>query len=550
MSTPSPSARAPEGRGAPPQAATSLAARPSGLFYIIVAVIIALSQGLSQGFVSANLPQMAGDLGISVTDASWLVAAYMIPRASLPLLLTKLRTQYGLLAFARVAGAFAALVSFAACFTTDFHSALTLQFIAGCAAAPMSTLAFLYMLEPLPQRLKLIFGLPLALAVIMTAPTLARVLSPALIGDGGFLEVHLLILGLALLAFALLLVLPLNPAPTEKVIALADLSTFALIAFSFGSLTVVMIMGPIHWWFETPWIGWLLAAAVIALAVAVGSELSRKSPLVDFRWLMSPMMLQMSAAMLIFRILLSEQSTGALRMFQVLGFGPDAMVALFAIVSIASLVAPLACLAFLRPGREPWLHMIALLLIAFGCWLDSRSTVQTTPRDMAFSQMLIAFSGMLFMAPAMVMGLLTALSKGPSYLMSFIVVFLSTQSLGGVIGAGVFTSLTNVRQAYHFQTLTEKLVSTGRQTQDQIAQGLALVADQIIDPAAARAKAVSLLIEDATRQSWVLAYNDAYWLCAMLALGALAVLGLHMLLLALRDRLNSSPDTPSDGAKA
>lgn len=535
-----------------PEPPPALITKRPGWLYIVLAIVIALAQGLGQGFVSNNLPQLAGDLGVSVTDSSWLMAAYMAPRASLPLLLTKLRTQYGLLKFARTALILYLLVSLAACFTFDFHSALTLQLIAGCAAAPMSTLAFLYMLEPFPQKLKLVFGLPLALAVIMGAPNLARVVSPSLIGDGGFLQVHLLTLGLAAVSLALAWRLPLAPAPTAKVIGFADLRTFALIAFSFGGLAVAAILGPIHWWTQLEWVGILMAASLFALMLAVLSELYRKAPLIDFRWLASPAMLQMTGAMLVFRLLLSEQSSGAPRMFQVLGFGPDALVGLFSVIVLAGCVVPFVCLALLRPGREPWFHGVALLLIAFGAWMDSQSTVLTRPQDLIFSQMLIAFAGMLFMAPAMVMGLLAVLKRGPSYLMSFIVVFLSTQSLGGVLGSGLFTTIINDRQAFHYQTLVEQLRPEVAAVQGQIAQSIGTFAAQSADMAGNRAQAVAGLLQEAGRQSTVMAYNDAYLLTALAALAALGILLLHSFFNLMVTRLSPEKpvNVPAESAKS
>ena len=120
--------------------------------YMLAATVIGLSQGLQQGFVSTSLPQLAGDLGITTTSAAWLLAVYMIPRAALPVLLIKIRTQYGLRRFAELGIILYALVALASLWAVDFRSALVLQFLAGAAAAPLSTLAFLYMLEPCPRR--------------------------------------------------------------------------------------------------------------------------------------------------------------------------------------------------------------------------------------------------------------------------------------------------------------------------------------------------------------------------------------------------------------
>ena len=55
-----------------------------------------------------------------------------------------------------------------------------------------------------------------------------------------------------------------------------------------------------------------------ALAIAVAVELNRSAPLLDIRWLVSPAMLHLTATLFLFRLILSDQSAGAPRMFQVL----------------------------------------------------------------------------------------------------------------------------------------------------------------------------------------------------------------------------------------
>lgn len=506
---------------------------PWALIYILAGVVLALSQGLGQGFVSANVQQFAGDLGISATDASWLMAAYMIPRASLSLMLVKVRTQFGLRRFAEVGIICYVAVAFGSVWIEDLRSAVVMQFLAGVTSAPLSTLAFLYFLEPLPREWKLRLGLPMALSLLMMGPSLARVISPALIGDGGLLRIHLLVLGLALVSLVLVYRLRLAPVPHEKVIKPLDLVSFALLAFGFGSITVGAIMGPIHWWTATPWIGGLLAAAIAAVAAAAIIETHRTEPLIDVRWLMTPAMLHLTGTLLLFRLLLSEQSSGAPRMFQVLGVAPEQMTALFTVICISGLLGALACVAWIKPGREPQFHFVALLLIAVGAWMDAHSTVHTRPEQMLVSQALIGFAGMLFMPPAMMAGLMAALKKGPNYLLSFIIVFLATQSLGGVIGGGLFNTLVNWRQAFHLQTLTEQLRATSPALTAEIGQRMTALAPQLPEIAERRAQAVLQIAQDAAAQAYVMAYNDLYFLIFLGASAGLALLLLHVA----RDRL-------------
>ncbi|MDK8872333.1 MFS transporter [Paracoccus sp. SSJ] len=522
---------------------------PATLGYIGASITIGLTQGLAQGFVSTNIPQIAGDLGATTTQATWLMAAFMIPRASMPLLLIKIRTQFGLRRFAEVAILVYLAVSLAAFAISDLRSAVAVQFFAGMASAPLSTLAFMYMLEPLPPQWKMRLGLPMVLATVATGPMLARVISPALMGDHGWDGLHFMALGLAAVSLGLVYALPLTSAPRVKVIAAMDLVSWLLIATGFGGLTVAFVMGSLHWWTDADWLGWVLALAIVALTLAVVIELHRKAPLLDICWLVSPAMLHLTATLLIFRLVLSEQSSGAPRMFQVLGVTQDQLVPLFALISAATVLGGLALIPFMKPERVPLFHVIALVLIAAGAFMDSHATMDTRPAQMMLSQAMIAFAGSFFLAPAMMRGLLSALARGPNYILSFVIVFLSTQSLGGAIGSGLFSTFINHRQVLHLQVLREELVAADPLTAAEIAQRSMALAPQIADVAQRNAQAVAQIAQDAGVQAYVMAYNDAYFLTFLVAAAALCALLLHLFrdwLAARIKPLSSSTPTHSE----
>lgn len=502
---------------------------PLTLGYIGASMLIGLTQGLAQGFVSSNIPQIAGDLGVTTTQATWLMAAFLIPRASMPLLLIKLRTQYGLRRFAEIAIIAYLVVALAGLAITDLRSAMVMQFLAGMVSAPLSTLAFLYMLEPLSPQWKLKLGLPMVMSTISAGPLLARVISPTLMGDMGWMPLHLMTLGLAAIALALVYALPLTSPPRIKVIAPLDLVSWVLIAMGFGGLTVAFVTGPIYWWTEMPWIGWTLAASVVSLTLAVVIELHRRSPLLDIRWLVSPAMLHLTVTLLLFRLILSEQSAGAPRMFQIMGITQGQLVPLFAVITGATMLGGLVLIPIIKPERVPLMHLIALVLITAGAWMDSRATIDTRPAQMMLSQAMIAFAGAFFMAPAMMRGLLSALARGPNYILSFIIVFLSTQSLGGAMGSGLFTTFINHREALHLQILREQLTVEDAQMLQEILRRSAALAPQITDVAARKAQAVALIAQDATSQAYIMAYNDAYFLTALVASAALCALILHLM---------------------
>ncbi|MBR9764214.1 MAG: MFS transporter [Rhodobacteraceae bacterium] len=500
--------------------------------FLLAGALIATSQSLGQGFLLANSQNIAGEIGATQTQAIWLTVAYMAPRASLPLLLIKIRTQYGLRRFAEV-GIFAYVVaSLLGFFISDLHSAIAVELISGIAAAPLASLAFLYLLETLPAKLKLSVGLCGALTLIMLGTSLARVISPPLWELGGWQALKLFNLGLILLALPFILYLPLTHQPRQKVITGMDLLSYVLIAAGFAGITIVFTWGTVDWWAETPWLGAVLAAALAVLTLAGVIELGRKVPLLDIRWLASPQILHLTAVLLLFRIILSEQSAGAPGLFQALGMGPWQMQGLFTVITAASIAGGLACALAITPKRVPAIHALALLLILLGALMDSRSTVLTRPAQMYLSQGMIAFAGAIFLPSAMTVGLMLALQKGPQYLLSFVIVFLSTQSLGGVIGSGLFRSFIRLRAAHHGAVLQEQLLTSDPTVSGLIAGLARQVAPLSTDPVAMQAGAVQLLGSDLSSQATVLAYNDAFLLLAAIAAVSLVLLLLHLAWLA------------------
>lgn len=526
---------APPSPPAPPAATTMPAGRAAA--YMGAALLLAVTQGFGMNLVSANVSQIQGYFGATTAEATWLVAAYMAPNVSLSLALIKLRTQFGLRNFAEIA----ILVFVAAALlnhqTGDLRTALVVRFLSGVAAAPMSSLAFLYMLEPFSPAKKLTVGLSLALTALAIGSPLARIISPTLLDIGLWHGLTALELGLALLAFGAVYLLPLTSPPRAKVIGIADVVSYLLIAVGFGSVAVVLVLGRLYWWLTAPWIGVLLVLAVICVASAAMIELNRKEPLLDIRWLTSPAVLHFAGALLVFRLVFSEQAVGAAGLFRTLGYGNDQLRTLFAVILIATIVGGLACAAILKPGREHALHITALILVATGAYLDGHATTQTLPINMYFSQALVAIGIAIFMPPAVMSGLLSALKNGPQYILSFIIVFLTTQSIGGLAGSAAFQTFVDLRQQAHFSALTSGLDPGNPFVAERIASLTAAYGSVVNDKAALAAQGVALLQQQVTQQAQVLAYNDVFRAVALLSLAALAALLLHISLAALHKAL-------------
>ncbi|WP_246776895.1 MFS transporter [Microvirga sp. VF16] len=511
--------------------------------YMLASLLLALTQGLGMNLISANLPQIQGALGATTNEATWLMAAYMAPNVSLALALIKIRTQYGLRNFAELSILVFVLVTLMHLFVEDLHSALIVRFFSGIAAAPMSSLGFLYMLEAFPPAKKLNIGLSLALTNISLGAPLARLISPDLLMIGQWHGLYVFEIAIAMMAFAAVYLLPLTPQPRAKVIHWRDVVSYLLIAVGFGLTAMVLTLGRVYWWFEAPWLGIMLAIGIAAITVAIVLELNRESPLLDIRWLASREVVHFTGALLIFRIVLSEQTSGAFGFFQALGLQNDQMQVLSLIILAASVTGGLACAAVMKPGREPAIHMVALALLIIGAVMDGRATNLTRPAEMYLSQALIAFAGALFLPPAMASGLMMALKKGPTYILSFVIVFLTTQSIGGVLGSAIVGTFMTWRTKFHVQDLANHLISTDPLVAQRLSQLSGAYGRVMTDKSLLNAEGIVLLGQQVNREATVLAYNDAFLAIALLAAFALAALIAHVAVRAIGARLSTVPET-------
>ncbi|WP_423811047.1 MFS transporter [Pseudochrobactrum asaccharolyticum] len=483
-----------------------------------------ITQGIGLNMVAVNIPQLQGGLGATTAETTWLLAAYMAPNVSLTLFLMKIRTQYGLRLFTELGLLAFVLVTSLHWFIHDLNSALIVRFFSGAAASPMSTLGFFYMLEAFPPSKKMSWGLCLALTCTTIGAPLARIISPSLLGIGLWPQLYMLEIGLAMMCFATVYTLKLTPIPHQKVLEKLDFISYPLIAIGFGLLAMMLVVGRLYWWLEAPWIGVCLAVAFGALALAAAIEFNRENPLLNIRWLTSRQTLTFAGMLLVFRLVLSEQTAGATGMFQALGIYNEQSTGLYWVLIASSVMGGVVCAMVIRPGREAYIYTVALLLIMTGAFMDGHANNLTRPEMMYLSQAMISFGGALFLPPAMAAGLVSALKNGPTYITSFIVVFIFTQSVGGLFGSAVFGSFVTWRQQHHMRALYDQIVMTDPLVAQRIAQLSASVSKVIIDPAYVKAEGAALLGQQIVKEATVLSYNDLFLLVSAIAAMTLAIL--------------------------
>jgi MFS family permease len=509
--------------------------------YLIVGIVVSLTGGLGNALVSVNLVSLQGALGAYATDIAWLPAAYVMTNVSINLLLVKFRQQFGLRLFTEFFLVLYALVTFAHLFVHDLASAIAVRAAHGMVGAALSTLGLYYMLQAFkkPQRLR---GLVIAIGVSQLALPIAYIFSSDLLQFAEWRGLYLFELGLTLFSLGCVLMLKLPPGDRMKTFEPLDFVTFGLFAPGVALLCAALTFGRLLWWFETPWIGWALAASIVLIAAAIFVEHHRARPLLNTRWLASADIVRLGLSMILIRVVLSEQGTGAVGFLRAVGLNNDQMQTLFVIVLAATIAGIAVSALTLSVNHLTAPVVIALLLMAAGAWFDAHATSQTRPEQMYASQFLLAFGGALFIGPSLI-SLIGGVIANPSNLISFSVMFGLSQNLGGLLGSAALGTFQVVREKFHSSLLVEHLSQLDPMVVSRVQAGAAAHGRLIPDPAARSARGLATLSATATREANVLAYNDVFLLICAIALFTAAWIFLHALWL----HLNPPPPAPAPG---
>jgi hypothetical protein len=388
-----------------------------------------------------------------------------------------------------------------------------------------------YLLQVFPAKLRpgaLVVGIGLT----QLSVPLARLFPVEMLAQDHWRALHLIELALPLAALALLQAFPLPPSDKREAFEPLDFTTLALFAPAMLLLCAVLSEGRLYWWTDTPALGWALAASVPLFAAAILIESRRSNPLLYIDWIGSAGILRFAAVALLVRIALAEQTYGSVGLLASSGLNNEQLRTLFVVVLGAMLLGIATAVLTLRPHRVRQQVIVAALIIALGAWLDSHATNLTRPQELYVSQALLGFGTTLFIGPALAFGFLRMLERGPAYFVSLVVVFSSTQNIGGLAGSALLGSYQAIATRSHLSALAEDLVGADPQVVARIQTGTQVLAGAVTDASRRAAHGAALLAQAAAREATILAFNDVFRFVALLAL-ATALFGLGVVL---RDR--------------
>ena len=508
--------------------------------YALTGVLLGLTGGFGNALVAANTVTLAGSLGLDPAEIAWLPTVYVMTNVSINLLLIKFRQQFGLRPYAVIFLTLYLALTLAHLFVNDFASAILVRAASGMAGAALSTFALYYFMQafPAPWRLRAIV---VGIGVPQCATPLARLFSPELLAMSQWRTLYLFELGMAAMSLAAVLAFRLPPTERQKAFEPLDFVTFTLFAGATALFAAVLGLGRIVWWTQAAWIGWALLAAIPMLAAALVIEHHRANPLINTRWLGSADILRFTIVTVMARIVLSEQSYGAVGLLTVLGQNNDQLVGLFTLIFLATAAGVAASAMTINVERLTHPVMLAIGLVAIAAWADSHATSLTRAPQFYLTQSVIAFSAAFFLGPSLLFGMTRALQRGSGHIISFIALFGVINSLGGLGGTALLGTYQTIREKANSAALVQAVDPTDPQVQARLQAGASGVARVVGDPGLRSAEGGALLSQTATREANVLAYDDVFRLVAVLA----ALTFCYLLFLLLRRRWRAHRTIPA-----
>ena len=250
----------------------------------LVAVMLAMANFiavLDMTIANVSMASIAGSLGISTTQGTWVITSYAVAEAIIVPLTGWMASRFGTVRVFTTAmllfGVFSALCGF----STTLNMLVVGRILQGLAGGALMPLSQTLLQRIFPEHLK-----PAAMALwamtTLTAPVLGLILGGWICDNLSWPYAFFLNVPVALLC-APIVVRLLSRFETTRVKAPVDVVGLVLLVIFVGALQIMLDTGKEHDWFASTQIRALAAIAVIGFFAFIFWELTDENPVVDLR---------------------------------------------------------------------------------------------------------------------------------------------------------------------------------------------------------------------------------------------------------------------------
>ncbi|MGC1563346.1 MAG: DHA2 family efflux MFS transporter permease subunit [Bradyrhizobium sp.] len=506
--------------------APSIQAEPAAVNPWVIAILVAVAsfmEVLDTTIANVALPYIAGGMGVSEDEASWVVTTYLVSNAIVLTASSFLARTLGRKTFFLIClGAFT-LSSLLCGFAPNLNALLLCRVLQGFGGGGMVPVAQSILADSFPPAKRgqafAVFGVAVVVAPVV-GPTLGGWLSDNISWEWCFL----INVPVGVIAMALIWLL-LQESPVARAEARRqqqgqgfDVIGFVLVATFLGALEVVLDRGLEDDWFASHFIVTFAVISGLAFVLMIPWEMTRRHPMIDLRMVASRqfgasflVMLATGAILLAttqFLPQLVQQDFGYTATWAGLVLSPGGVVTMAMMFVVGRLV----------PKVQPkYLIIAGAALIALSMYSMTNVYGDLGFWFMARSRMLLGVGLPLIFVPIMAAsydGIDPSKTDQASALIN------AARNTGGSIGVSIVSNVLTHREQFHQSRLVEQVIPSSTQYQDTLQQVTSYFAAHGSSLAQAQDQAIQWIGAQVQGQASFLAYMDAFWVLMLISLAA------------------------------
>ena len=464
---------------------------------------------LDTSIANVALPHIAGNLGVTPDEATWVLTSYLVANAIILPISAWLSEMIGRKRFYMLCVALFTCSSFLCGFAPNLAMLVFFRVLQGLGGGGLQPSEQAILADTFPPKKR-----GMAFAVYGFAVVAAPAIGPTL---GGYITDNMswrwiFYINIPIGILSLILTSRLVHDPPQFQAAARhhrrkglniDYIGLGLIALGLGSLQIVLDKGQRLDWFGSNLIVWLSIVAAVAIVAAIIWETNVEHPIMDLALFKERNFAIASVILFMIGLVLFSSTVLLPLMLQTL-FGYTALQAgLVLSPGAVMIMIAMPIVGFLLGKVEPrWLIIFSLIVCSFGLFLMSGFTTQTSIRTFIFYRCIQAGAiGFLFVPvnTAMYAYIPPGKNNNASALVNL------ARNIGGSVGISLVTTFLDRREQFHQQRLAEHVTAYSHPYHHVM---------NLLAPIFGPHRAAGLIYARLQQQAGMLSYVDCYYVLA------------------------------------
>ena len=427
-----------------------------GFALYIVSLAIPLCtfmETLDLSIANVAIPYIAGDLGVSINNGTWVVTFFMVGNAIVLPISGWLTEKIGPIRLILISSSLFGVISFFCGIAPNFPLLSLFRFLQGLSAGPLIPLSQMLLIRVFPKG-KENMAMALWAMVLMVGPIAGPVVGGWITESYSWRWIFFINVPVAVFAF-LTILFYMRKYLTAITRLKLDLVGLILLCVGITCLQIFLDQGRQLDWFESGTIRLLFAVAVICLSLLVAYEWVHPKPLVDVKLFKIPSYALGTFLLAVsFTVIYAPLVITPLWLEDIMGYTALKAGICLATMGILPFVLAPVVGKLMGTGRFKLLYGISLFLMAIAAFYYSKFNLEVTFSKVAWSRFYFGIGLAFYIAPASTLPLIDVpdhQQANAAGIMQFLRIFLAGA------GTAIYTTLWVNRATFHHQTLGSEL---------------------------------------------------------------------------------------------